>query len=130
MKLLHIAFTLTILGILIIILLTNILQPISLPLTNITSAQLNKQIKTQGIITNIQDYKNFQILTLQGENKSKINLFLSPPTNLTKNQEIIVIGILQQYKNQLQINVNQITTQKNKTTIQNQFLPKPKEQPK
>ena len=107
MKLLHISFTITILGILLIIILTNILQPKIIPINNITLKQLDKQIKTQGTITNIITHNEFQVITIK--NQTKINILLNlPSTNLTKNQNIIVTGKLQQYKNQLQINANQI----------------------
>jgi len=108
MKLLHISFAIAILGILTILIITNILQPKLTAIDQLSTKQLNKQVKIQGIITNIKTHPNFQTITIQDSTKS-IQAILNPPSkNIAKNQKIIITGTLQQYKNKLQIQINKI----------------------
>lgn len=107
MKILHISFAITIFGILILLLLSNILQPPLTKINQLTTKQLNKQIQIQGEIIKIQTQPTFQIITIQ-DSTSEINAILTISSNIKINQKIILIGTLTQYKDQLQIQTNKI----------------------
>jgi len=109
--LLKISFTITILGILILLIISNIIQPKLTTINQLTIKQLNKQVKIQGKITNIKTINpTFHILTIK-DSTSTIQATTNNQKNLIKNQTIILTGTLQPYKNQLQIQTNNIITQ-------------------
>ena len=89
MKLLHISFTITILGILILLLILNTSQPPLTKVNQLTTKQLNKQIQIQGEIINIQNQPTFQIITIQ-DSTGKINAILSPSSDIKINQRIFM----------------------------------------
>jgi len=106
---LKISLTISIIGIILLLILANTIHPAELKIKEITIKYLDKKIQTKGIITSIKTYKesNFQILTINDNNKS-IDITLNPIQNFTKNQTIRVIGTLKQYKENLQIQADKI----------------------
>lgn len=108
--LLKISLIITLSGIFFLTLLTFILEPKLITINNITQNQLNQQIKIQGIITNINTYKdsNFQVLTIKDKNNS-IQITINKITNLKHNQLITITGKVTEYKNTLQIQADKIS---------------------
>ena len=71
---------------------------------------LNKRVEIKGQIQTIKTYKesSFQIITIN-DSTGKIDITLDNPiTNITKNQSIITIGKVTEYKNNLQIQADKI----------------------
>ena len=70
---------------------------------------LNKQVKLIGNITaatNLDDY-DFQILTLEDQT-GNITVIASSKMPINKTNNTMIIGIIQEYKNQLQISSTKI----------------------
>ena len=101
---LKISFTISILGILILLLLVNILEPKPTKINQLKIKHLKKQVSLIGKITNIKNYENFQIITITN-NTEKIDLIINKITNFQKDQKIITKGILEEYKGNFQIRV-------------------------
>ena len=97
-----ITLSISLLGILILLILTNILPYPQITIKDITLNHLNKKLSTSGTITKIQNYDNFQILTIT-QNSFSIDILLDQKINLTRNQEIQIKGRLEKYKDKLQI---------------------------
>lgn len=107
--LLKISLIISLTGILILLLLSNLFQPKLIEIKDINELLLNQKVQVQGEITYIKDYDNFQILTINDQTgKIPILINKNPGFNLTINQPIAVIGRLTEYKNQLQITSDKI----------------------
>ncbi len=109
-SLLKISLTLSIIGILFLLILANITPPKVLRIKDISSKYLDKKIQTKGTIINIKSYKetDFQVIKIQ-DNTKTIDITLNPLQNITINQSITVIGTIRRYKDALQIQVDKIT---------------------
>ena len=107
--LLKLSILISIIGILTLLILINIIEPTKLRIKDIFSKDLNKKVEVTGKIQGIKTYKesNFQIITLN-DSTGKIDITLDNPTNLTKNQTIIVIGKITEYQTNLQIQADKI----------------------
>ena len=101
--------TISLLGIIILLILTNTLQPTLKNIEDITTKDLNKKAKVQGIIINIKSFEesNFQILTLS-DSTGKIDITTNKILNLKKGQQITVVGRVTDYKQDLQIEAEKI----------------------
>ena len=85
-------------------------------ISEINNNHINKNVKIQGKIINLKDFKdyNFQLITVQ-DSTAKIGIVLQyskEPTRLNKNQELLIIGKVQPYKDYLQIQVSEIRISK------------------
>jgi len=110
--LLKISFIISIFGILVLLFISNTIQPNKINIKDIKDLDLNQKIQITGKIQSIKIYKesNFQIITIN-DSTNKIDITLNipkNPMNLTKNQTIIVIGRVTEYKNNLQIQADKI----------------------
>tara|TARA_Y100000310_G_C20633804_1_gene790096 strand:- start:944 stop:1252 length:309 start_codon:yes stop_codon:yes gene_type:complete len=97
-------------GISTLLLISNTLQPKSINISSITQNQLNKKVKISGeiISTRIFEDSDFQIINLK-DKTGNISITLDNPIpNLSKNQQLIVIGKITEYKNTLQIQADKI----------------------
>jgi len=109
--LLKISLIISILGILILLLLVNIIEPTQIKIKNINENLLNNKIQIIGKIQSIKTYKesNFEILTIN-DSTGKIDVLINNLiTNITKNQTVIVIGKISEYKNNLEIQADKIS---------------------
>jgi hypothetical protein len=89
-------------GIILLLTISLTQEPKLVKINQINNNFLNQKIKTSGHVSRITNLNNFQIITL---NESKeIEIINNHPKNLSKNQKIIIIGKVQEYKNKLQIN--------------------------
>lgn len=98
--------SISLLGITILLILANTLPPTNLEIKDINLNYLNKKLTTEGKITKINNYQNFQILTITKDSYS-IDILLDQKTNLTT-ENIIIIGKLEKYKDNLQIRTEKI----------------------
>ena len=105
--LLRIAFIISILGIFLLLILSNVLEPKLTKIKDINPLQLNQKIKISGVVENIRKYPNFEIITLKDET-GKILITLDKNLNLTKNQSIVVFGRVYEYKNLIEIKSEKI----------------------
>jgi DNA/RNA endonuclease YhcR with UshA esterase domain len=93
--------SISLLGIILLLILTNTLPAKKLEIQEINLNHLNKKLTTEGKITRVNNFQDFQILTITKDSYS-IDILLDQKTNLT-NENIIVTGRLEKYQNQFQI---------------------------
>lgn len=118
MNLLKISITISLLGIIILLILTNIIEPKQTSINEIKIKDLNKKVKIHGKIENIKTIENdntresFQILTIFDKTREIDVVFNAKPNsnllNLKTNQYITIIGRVTQYKDKLQIQAEKI----------------------
>ena len=108
-SLLQISIIISLMGILLLLFLLNILPPRQLTINQITPKLLNKQVEIIATISNIKTYENsdFQVISIN-DSTGKIDVTLNKILSLQKNQQIVVIGKVTQYKENLQIQTEQI----------------------
>ncbi|MAG02645.1 hypothetical protein CMI42_04880 [Candidatus Pacearchaeota archaeon] len=107
--LLKISFTISLLGIFLLLLLSNILEPPLRNINELSTKDIDKNVKVQGKITKIRNInEDFQILTISDQT-GKIDITLNTNKQFKKDQNLIVTGRVSQYKNNLQIETDKIT---------------------
>jgi len=112
MQIKNISLTISLIGILILLLIINTSQPNQIKISDINSSILGKQVTITGKVVKVNTYKsNFTIISLQ-QDTNQINITCNCP-DIKKNQNLIITGIVSEYKNQIQINANQILLHEN-----------------
>ena len=106
------ALLLSIIGIFIIVILAQTLEPKLIKVSDINKKMLDEYTKVQGQVIGIQkiknqDYQRPKIL-ITIKNQSTITVVWRQETNLTKNQIIQVIGKVSDYQNNTQIEAQKI----------------------
>lgn len=101
------SLAISILGTLLLLILSNSLPQKKLEIKEINENLLNQKIKTQGIIEKITDKKTFKILSIT-DSTGKINILCECKNNIKQNQSIIVIGKIQEYQKTLQVSADKI----------------------
>ena len=95
-------------GILLLLIIINFIPIKEIKINEISDQYLNKQVKVQGLISNIKIHEN-NFTTFQIINKNnKIQAICNCPL-IQINQEVELIGRISEYKNKLQIQVDKIT---------------------
>jgi len=100
------SLAISIAGIFLLLLLSNILEPKLTKIKDITQKMLEEKVKIAGIITKVQDKETFKILSLK-DDSSNIEV-LCECKNISTNQSIEVIGGIQEYNGNLQIQADKI----------------------
>ena len=108
-ELLKISLIISLIGIFLLLFLTNFLNPKQINIDQINNKLLNKNIQVQGTIFNIRSYEdsNFQILSIKDET-GKIDVTTNHILDLKNNNQIIVTGQVKEYKQYLQIQADKI----------------------
>ena len=75
----------------------------------IDEKMLDRKVKVQGEIFNIRTYEDsdFQAISIK-DYTGKVDVTIDKILNLTNNQEIIVVGNVQEYEQYLQIRADKI----------------------
>ena len=116
MNILKISLTVSLLGVITLLILANTLEPKLTSINKITIKEINKKVRIQGQIINIKNYENtktketFYILTISDE-AGKIDVVFNAKPNLLNvkiNQNVTITGRVSQYKDNLQIQVEKI----------------------
>ncbi|MDD5193464.1 MAG: OB-fold nucleic acid binding domain-containing protein [Candidatus Nanoarchaeia archaeon] len=113
--LLKISLIISILGIFLLLTISNLQNPALIPIKNLNECLINKNVQIQGSIINIKDYDNFKILTVK-DKTGKISVLLNKNNhknlenniNLKLNQQITIVGKVAEYNEKLQINADKI----------------------
>ncbi len=104
-KLLKISIIISLLGILVLIFISNLPSRL-IEIKNINSSLLNQQVKIHGNITSIRKISNdFFLLTIKdstGTITGTIN------KNFSSDSSLEITGLIEQYKNKTQIKINKI----------------------
>jgi DNA/RNA endonuclease YhcR with UshA esterase domain len=94
-------------GIIILLILSNILNPISKEVGELTDKDINKKIKIKGVVTEIKKYENYQTLKIK-DGAFYINGIIYSKVNISEGEDIYLTGIISKYKNNLQIKIYSI----------------------
>ncbi len=105
-NLLKICLAISIIGIFLLLLLSNVLSPKAITLGEINDKMLNQKVKVHGEIFRIEDKGTFKILSIKDET-GKIDVTCECG-NLTY-QNIEVEGTIKEYREYLQIQADKIT---------------------
>ena len=99
------ALTMSLIGILIIFITINLVEPKEKDSSEISTKNLGEQVKISGTISSIKVYKNnFTTFKLNNEIEVICNC-----ENIKENQKIEVIGTISSYQNRLQIEAEKIS---------------------
>ena len=108
-------------GILVLLFLSQTLEPKITAIVNITKQNINQQVKILGKIISIREYNNqtFQVLELQDETgiieaTANSKAGLKGKLNLSQNQDYLITGKIAEYNNTLQLNINKIILKEKK----------------
>tara|TARA_Y100000310_G_C20686865_1_gene819568 strand:+ start:633 stop:980 length:348 start_codon:yes stop_codon:yes gene_type:complete len=110
-SLLQLSLIISLFGIFLLLLFSNILKPKQIKIQEINNKLLNKNIEISGQITEIKAFEesNFQVITLKDETAS-ISITIDKIINLSQNQNIQVIGKITEYQGELQVQANKIVS--------------------
>jgi len=108
-NLFKISLIISLTGIFLLLILSNILGPKLISIEKIRNEFIDQKVKVQGEIFNIRTYEDsdFQVISIK-DNKGKVDITTDKILNLTNNQEIIVVGRIQEYKEFLQIRADKV----------------------
>jgi len=108
--LLKISFAVSVIGILLLLFLSSTIPPKKLSIIDINNNHLNKRVQVQGTIFSIKTYQDsdFQVISIKDQTGS-IDITTNKIFNITKSQQINVIGKVKEYKQNLQIQADKIT---------------------
>jgi len=106
-NLLKISILISVIGILILLLLSNIIEPKQYKISEINSLKEFEKVKIKGKIISQKNYQNLKIITLS-DTTGKIDVLLNKDINFTKNTTIIVYGTIKEYKNYFEIQADKI----------------------
>jgi len=101
-----ISLIISVAGIFLLLLLANFLEPKLISIQNITIKMLNEKVKIQGSVLNIEDKETFKILTIK-DDSSSIEV-LCECKNISSNQNMEIIGKVQEYEKTLQLQADKI----------------------
>ena len=108
-SLLRLFFVISLIGVFLLLILSNILEPRLISIEKINDKLIDKKVKVQGEIFNIKTYKDsdFQVISIK-DKTGKIDITIDKILNLKNNQTITIIGKVTQYKQYLQIQADKI----------------------
>ena len=94
-------------GILLLLFISNFAEPKTMEISSINEKNLNQQVKITGQVISKNNYtNNFTVLNLE-DKTGKIQVICSCP-NIKQNQTLEIIGAVEKYKDDLQINAEEI----------------------
>ncbi len=101
------ALIFSIIGIFILVLISNLSEINELNIEEISKSQLNEKIKISGKVSDVLINKDDFVVFKVYNNVSYIKVICNCST-IKKNQDLIIIGRLTKYKNELQIQADKI----------------------
>ena len=107
MKLLKLSLIISLLGILILLIISNEYEPRLTKINQLTTNQLNKNIKIQAQIIKSIKKPNSQILTLR-DSTGQVLAIINSKKSLPTNKTLMITGKLQEYNQELEISINKI----------------------
>jgi len=132
------SLTISLIGIISLLILSNILEPKLKNISEINNNHINKKTKIQGKIINTKNFEkhNFQLITITDQT-AEIDVLIQgqkKPSQFQINQQLIITGKIQSYQDTLQIQAEKISTspyskqqqikQKIQTKLKNQYQSK------
>jgi len=106
-KIIKISLIIAFLGIWLLLLLSNILEPNMIKIENITNKSIGIDVRVVGNITRVTNLDGFQIMTLKDQT-GEITMIANSKEELENIDNVLVIGIIQEYNSTLQISADKI----------------------
>jgi DNA/RNA endonuclease YhcR with UshA esterase domain len=110
MNLKKISFIFALLGILLLLAISQSLPAKELKISDINEFQLNKVVKVKGLVFNQRNFQNenFQIISIKDET-GKIDIITNDIINISNDDIILVQGKIKEFNGFLQIQSDKIT---------------------
>jgi|ETNmetMinimDraft_2_1059921.scaffolds.fasta_scaffold36013_1 DNA/RNA endonuclease YhcR with UshA esterase domain len=108
-NLLQLSLVISLLGIFILIIFASTINPKQITIKEINNQLLNKQVKVSGQITNLRTFEesNFQLIDIK-DDTGKITITTDKIINISKDQNLQIIGKVTEYNHTLQIQASKI----------------------
>lgn len=106
MSLIKLAFLTAILGISLLLFLSNSLEPAVMKISDINDNMLKQYVKINGNITSFKTYENLAVFSLEDESGNIPVVIYNLKGNLTGSVE--VIGMVKEYKGKLEVEASKI----------------------
>lgn len=107
MNLEKISLIISFLGIIILAVISQSLEPKEMKISEISSKVLEGYVKVKGNLTSIKEFENMEIFKIQDETES-ISAVLYEKINLSSGINVEIIGKVVRYKGELEIEVQKI----------------------
>ena len=107
-KLLKYSAIISLIGIFLLLFLSINLPVKEYKITELTKKMTGTKVEITGKITKINIYSGLETLTVS-DNTNKITVLLDKPSNISINKTVRVIGILEEYKNSLEIRADRLS---------------------
>lgn len=106
--LLRIALGISILGLIILFLLLNIIEPDEVSFTELGQKQINEHVQIKGIITNIRDYNKTIFLDIVELQPITVVVFYDGKMKLENNSKVSIDGQIQLYNGKRELVANEV----------------------
>jgi len=106
-NLLRVAILCSIIGIFVLIIISNSIELKKLTIGEITNKHIGQAIKTEGKIFSIITAEDFTILEIK-DKTGKIKIMVFENITLKQNQEILIEGKVKEYKDEFEIEADKI----------------------
>jgi RecJ-like exonuclease len=107
-KLTKITFSISLIGVLLLLFIANRAEPELIYIEDITETMINQQVKIIAEISMIRNMDEFQVIMVKDETGIiDVTANSKAPMNKTDN-EVMIIGKVSEYEGELQINANKI----------------------
>lgn len=103
------AMSISLIGIILLLILANTLEPSIKEIKDIDIKNLNKKIKIYGTLKEIKNYDNLQILTIT-QDSFYVDVIVNEKLNVSKGEKLLITGKIIKYKNNLEIQADKIAS--------------------
>lgn len=107
-KLVKLCLVISLIGILLLIILSQQIKPQKTDIINITKDYKDKTVSVYGNITSIANFSDFQILNIK-DNTGEIKVILNSQNLINKTNNTLIIGKVKEYESELEIQADRIT---------------------
>lgn len=108
-NLLKVALICSVIGIFIIFLFADRLEPSLISISDISDSLLDRDVRIQGKISSIKESSSVLILEVKDDSSAiKVVAFDNDYSNFKKNQSVEILGVVKEYKGVLEIESKQI----------------------
>lgn len=112
--LLKLSLIVSLIGLLILIIILENIEIKEYHIKDLTKKDLEKEVKIKGTITRVTETPGLYIFNLKDKTGEIAGvIFKEEPLNITTNQKVEVLGKIKEYKDKLEIEVEQLKSVKN-----------------
>ena len=105
---LKIAFSVSLIGILILLFLSETIEPRLVTISSLSNKDLNKKVKISGEILEIENKEGFQIISIKDQT-GEISIIANTQLQISEiKKNITIVGLVQEYEGNIQISADKI----------------------